>query len=147
MRARYYDPNAGRFISQDPGNNGNNWYIYVDDNPTNLIDKTGKDALSDAIADWYDAEADKLAQQAIGCATQAEYWSLQAMRAEEQAEACASLDASLMTPTGLINEEELRREAAICAAESEYQMNQAIQFDVQAENFRIEAALLRIYDD
>ena len=27
MRARYYDPSLGRFVSEDPGVHGNNWYI------------------------------------------------------------------------------------------------------------------------
>ncbi len=50
MRARYYDPNVGRFISQDPKQSGSNWFVYCSDNPTNLTDFTGKDGI-----DWVGA--------------------------------------------------------------------------------------------
>jgi RHS repeat-associated protein len=46
MRARYYDPNVGRFVSEDPGANGNNWYVYASDNPVNMADKDGKKATN-----------------------------------------------------------------------------------------------------
>jgi RHS repeat-associated protein len=42
MRARYMDPATGRFISEDPGRHGVNWYNYCDDNPINRIDLDGK---------------------------------------------------------------------------------------------------------
>ncbi len=38
---RYYDSRIGRFISQDPAGSGDNWYAYVDNNPTNNTDPTG----------------------------------------------------------------------------------------------------------
>ncbi len=41
MRARWYDPSTGRFISEDPARNGINWYIYCDDNPINSTDPSG----------------------------------------------------------------------------------------------------------
>jgi RHS repeat-associated protein len=44
MMARYYDPNVGRFISEDPiGFDGGdvNLYGYVGNNPVNLIDSSG----------------------------------------------------------------------------------------------------------
>jgi RHS repeat-associated protein len=44
MRARYYDPEAGRFISKDPiGFFGGdiNFYAYVANNPVNWIDPEG----------------------------------------------------------------------------------------------------------
>ena len=43
MRARYYDPNTGRFASEDPQKKGLNWYKYCNDNPVDYIDRTGKD--------------------------------------------------------------------------------------------------------
>ena len=42
MRARYYDPGTGRFVNQDPSANGNNWFVYCDDNPINEQDANGK---------------------------------------------------------------------------------------------------------
>jgi RHS repeat-associated protein len=42
MRARWYDPVTGRFASEDPAADGNNWYAYVGNNPTNLVDPSGK---------------------------------------------------------------------------------------------------------
>jgi RHS repeat-associated protein len=41
MRARYYDPEVGRFVSEDPKMHGANWYWYVDANPVMLVDRTG----------------------------------------------------------------------------------------------------------
>jgi RHS repeat-associated protein len=42
-RARYYDPVPGRFASSDPVGfwGGFNFYAYVHDSPTNLVDPTG----------------------------------------------------------------------------------------------------------
>jgi RHS repeat-associated protein len=42
-RARYYDPTAGRFLSEDPLGlkGGGNFYIYASNSPTNLIDPLG----------------------------------------------------------------------------------------------------------
>ncbi len=43
MRARYYDPTTGRFISEDPSvfEGGMNFYPYVDNNPVNWFDPYG----------------------------------------------------------------------------------------------------------
>jgi len=42
-RARYYDPSAGRFISEDPiqFKGGNNFYTYVGNGPTGAFDPSG----------------------------------------------------------------------------------------------------------
>jgi len=42
MRARYYEPTSGRFISQDPSKNGQNWFDYCGADPVNSIDTNGK---------------------------------------------------------------------------------------------------------
>ena len=42
MRARYYDPSVGRFVSQDPSGDGNNWFAYCDNNPVNRADASGE---------------------------------------------------------------------------------------------------------
>ena len=46
-RARYYDPQIGRFLSEDPlgfGGDGTNFYAYVLNNPTALTDSFGLSA-------------------------------------------------------------------------------------------------------
>jgi RHS repeat-associated protein len=42
MRARYYEPGSGRFISEDPGGQGNNWFSYCGNRPTCADDATGR---------------------------------------------------------------------------------------------------------
>jgi RHS repeat-associated protein len=44
MQARYYDPGIGRFVSEDPSRNGNNWYEYALSAPTVDVDGNGKSA-------------------------------------------------------------------------------------------------------
>ena len=48
MRARYYDPEAGRFISEDPigfGGGQVNLYAYVRNNPLGIVDPFGTEAI------------------------------------------------------------------------------------------------------
>ena len=52
MRARYYDPAVGRFISQDTAKSGNNWFAYCGNDPVNNIDKDGK-SLSRAESEFW----------------------------------------------------------------------------------------------
>ena len=41
MGHRYYDSRVGRFISQDPAGDGDNWYAYCRNSPVNATDPTG----------------------------------------------------------------------------------------------------------
>ena len=43
MQARYMDPATGRFVSEDPGMHGRNWFAYCHADPVNYHDRTGKD--------------------------------------------------------------------------------------------------------
>jgi RHS repeat-associated protein len=47
MRARYYEPGVGRFVSEDPGLHGVNWYWYADANPVTRLDYDGKMTLGE----------------------------------------------------------------------------------------------------
>jgi RHS repeat-associated protein len=38
---RYYDPEIGQFISEDPGQDGSNWYSYCRNNPVSYFDPDG----------------------------------------------------------------------------------------------------------
>jgi RHS repeat-associated protein len=42
LRARYYDPEVGRFLGQDPVSQGANLYSYTASNPVNFTDPSGK---------------------------------------------------------------------------------------------------------
>ena len=42
MRARFYEPGTGRFVSEDPSKNGTNCYVYGDCNPIGKGDRSGK---------------------------------------------------------------------------------------------------------
>ena len=39
--ARWYDAETGRFVSEDPARDGQNWFIYVSNNPLKFVDPTG----------------------------------------------------------------------------------------------------------
>jgi len=57
MRARYYEPGTGRFVSEDPGQSGPNWYAYCGPDPVDFSDTDGKAKLSLAynVALWLTA--------------------------------------------------------------------------------------------
>jgi len=40
-RARWYEPESGRFIGEDPAEDGTNWYAYAGNDPVNFRDPTG----------------------------------------------------------------------------------------------------------
>ncbi|MEW5884230.1 MAG: RHS repeat-associated core domain-containing protein, partial [Armatimonadota bacterium] len=42
MRARYYEPWTGRFISEDPARDGGNWFVYATNNPVGNVDTDGR---------------------------------------------------------------------------------------------------------
>jgi RHS repeat-associated protein len=54
--ARFYDSQIGRFISEDPigFGGGNNWYVYVGNNPIKNFDPEGTQIRSDR--NWYPAD-------------------------------------------------------------------------------------------
>ncbi len=47
LRARYYNPRLGRFLTEDPAHDGNNWYVYCNNNPVKYVDPSGKIAVVD----------------------------------------------------------------------------------------------------
>ncbi len=42
LRARYYQPSTGRFVSVDPEHDGVNWYVYAGAAPTVAVDPEGR---------------------------------------------------------------------------------------------------------
>ena len=44
MRARYYEPGSGRFISEDLARDGGNWFAYCGNDPVARYDSSGKTA-------------------------------------------------------------------------------------------------------
>jgi RHS repeat-associated protein len=46
MRARYYEPGSGRFVSEDAAMHGLNWFVYACSSPVNMVDSTG------AMSEW-----------------------------------------------------------------------------------------------
>ena len=57
MRARYYEPGSGRFVSEDPDRNGGNWLVYADNSPTCLVDQSGKSPLASLLLGAFFAAA------------------------------------------------------------------------------------------
>ena len=54
LRNRYYDPSTERFISEDPAQDGTNWYAYCGGNPVNRWDPLGLEygKLRDFVEDY-----------------------------------------------------------------------------------------------
>lgn len=49
MRARYYEPWTGRFVSRDAALHGYNWFTYCGSDPVNRVDETGNWDSQDTI--------------------------------------------------------------------------------------------------
>ena len=45
LRMRWYDPETGQFISEDPAKDGLNWYAYCGGNPITFVDPWGLEQL------------------------------------------------------------------------------------------------------
>ena len=41
FNARWYDPDLGRFTTEDPARDGINWFVYVGNNPLGFVDPSG----------------------------------------------------------------------------------------------------------
>ncbi len=52
MRARYYEPGIGRFVSEDPGRDGANWYGYAVGDPIDALDADGRSTAAEDKA-WF----------------------------------------------------------------------------------------------
>ncbi len=65
MRARYYEPTTGRFVSEDPAMDGGNWYAFAKNQPTVLADPSGRSA-------WW-VHATLFSGYILGCLA---YWQL-----------------------------------------------------------------------
>jgi RHS repeat-associated protein len=55
LGARYYWPEVGRFVSQDPEGEGINWYAYVRNRPTARIDPEGLKTVAECREDYFDS--------------------------------------------------------------------------------------------
>jgi RHS repeat-associated protein len=46
VRARYYEPESGRFVCLDGARDGQNWYVFCNSDPINSVDIDGNAAFS-----------------------------------------------------------------------------------------------------
>jgi hypothetical protein len=51
MRARYYEPGTGRFVSEDRARDGTNWFSYCGNVPIVFVDESGHWFSSDTVLD------------------------------------------------------------------------------------------------
>jgi RHS repeat-associated protein len=71
MRARYYDPAVGRFISEDRPGHGKNRYAYCGDDPIVHVDRSGHGILgwiANAVSDGWSWLCDTASNAASGAA-------------------------------------------------------------------------------
>jgi len=70
MRARFYEPWTGRFVSEDPKRDRANWFIYANNDPVLNIDISGQSSLPSDVSGWIQwiVEAYGLKGQILGLA-------------------------------------------------------------------------------
>jgi len=92
LGARFYWPELGRFVQQDPIRDAMNWYAYAGDNPVVYIDPVGlspkatdnRCGLPDAFWDWYHRQIKQKGAPDIDCKEAREWhkeWERQGMPA------------------------------------------------------------------
>ena len=82
MRARYYDPTTGRFLSEDPARMGIDWFVYANDDAVNCTDGSGASAagLLQELALEFDVNGDATAASVWGqLSSEAEGYSEEAV--------------------------------------------------------------------
>ena len=99
LRARYYDPSIGRFLSEDPAQDGLNWYVYCGNNPVMRIDSTGnsweyydsylteeqRGVINTYTNYYYSAGVNDTIDVGNGVTVNAkEYWHMQAMNVRDE---------------------------------------------------------------
>ncbi len=76
MRARYYAPSLGRFITEDAAQHRANWFTYASGNPTNRIDPDGATDYAElAISMSISALLNGLLNGVISFAQTGNFWS------------------------------------------------------------------------
>ena len=55
LRARYYNPVTGRFLTEDPIGDGLNWYTYTANNPIMYVDPSGEVKVSSGTVTGWEA--------------------------------------------------------------------------------------------